>query len=41
MSDWKTVSLDCLIKSGAIKLGRGDVISRDDIHDNPGPYPAL
>ena len=33
------VLLDDFIKSGAISLGRGNVISSIDINDNPGNYP--
>jgi len=31
--------LDQLVKEGDIELGRGDVISKIDIRDTPGPYP--
>lgn len=33
------VSLEDLIAAGDIKLGRGNVISKIDIQNNPGPYP--
>ena len=39
MSDWHTTRLDSFTDSGAITLGRGDVISKDDINAFPGPYP--
>jgi restriction endonuclease S subunit len=31
--------LDDLIKENSVELGRGDVISKIDIRDTPGPYP--
>jgi len=33
------VSLESLVASGEVKLGRGNVISKIDIQNNPGPYP--
>lgn len=33
------VSLENLVASGEVKLGRGKVISKIDIQNNPGPYP--
>lgn len=39
MSDFRTRRLDELITAGEIYLGRGDVISKDDISNCPGPYP--
>ena len=39
MSEWKTISLDDLISSGQIELGRGEIISKDDIQNYPGQYP--
>lgn len=35
----KMISLESLVETGDIKLGRGNVISRIDIRNNPGPYP--
>ena len=39
MSDFRTRRLDELMTAGEIYLGRGDVISKDDITNHPGPYP--
>ena len=39
MPEIQTVRLDELITQGAVQLGRGDVISKDDIAEHPGPYP--
>lgn len=39
MPELQTLRLDELIAQGAIQLGRGDVISKDDIAAHPGPYP--
>ena len=39
MSDFRTRRLDELMTAGEIYLGRGDVISKDDIANHPGPYP--
>ena len=39
MSDFRTRRLDELMAAGEIYLGRGDVISKDDIANHPGPYP--
>ena len=33
------IPLDDLVVSGDVKLGRGNVISKIDIRENPGPYP--
>ncbi|WP_420389612.1 restriction endonuclease subunit S [Marinobacter sp.] len=33
------VPLDDLVASGEVQLGRGNVISKIDIRNNPGPYP--
>ncbi len=39
MSDFPKRRLDELLADGSLLLGRGDVISKDDIDANPGPYP--
>ena len=39
MTEWKRVLLDEYILNGVVELGRGDVISRDDIYADPGSYP--
>lgn len=39
MSDWQTKRLDHYLANDLITLGRGDVISKDDINAQPGPYP--
>lgn len=39
MSSWQSQKLDAWVNTGAIELGRGDVISKDDITAHPGPYP--
>ncbi len=39
MSEFPTRRLDELMADGAVLLGRGDVISREDIEAHPGPYP--
>lgn len=39
MSNWQTRRLDEYIDNGAITLGRGNIISKDDINLYPGPYP--
>lgn len=39
MSEWSTKRLDRFIAQGTITLGRGDIISKDDIEATPGPYP--
>ena len=37
---WESmIPLDDLVVSGDVKLGRGNVISKIDIRENPGPYP--
>ncbi|MCB2212998.1 restriction endonuclease subunit S [bacterium] len=39
MSEWKPLLLDQFIRDGSIELGRGNIISRVDIYQDPGPYP--
>lgn len=39
MVAWEVEKLDSWVTSGAIELGRGDIISKDDINAFPGPYP--
>ena len=39
MSKFTTKKLDDFIRQGTISLGRGDIISKDDIKTSPGPYP--
>ncbi len=39
MSEWTYKSLDELIRTGQIELGRGNIISKLDIDACPGPYP--
>jgi type I restriction enzyme, S subunit len=39
MSEFQTCRLDDLMTQGSVQLGRGDVISKDDIAAHPGPYP--
>jgi type I restriction enzyme S subunit len=39
MSEFPTQRLDEFIADGSVLLGRGDVISKDDIDAHPGPYP--
>lgn len=39
MSELQARRLDELIAEGSVSLGRGDVISKDDIDAHPGPYP--
>jgi type I restriction enzyme S subunit len=39
MNKFPTQRLDEFIADGSVLLGRGDVISRDDIEAHPGPYP--
>ncbi|ELI1837865.1 restriction endonuclease subunit S [Vibrio fluvialis] len=37
---WETmISVDSLVVSDQVKLGRGEIISKEDIRDLPGPYP--
>ena len=38
-NDIETLSLDELIKDKKITLGRGNIISKIDIRNNPGKYP--
>jgi type I restriction enzyme S subunit len=39
MSSWKTIKLDEWVKAGSIELGRGNIISKDDINKYHGAYP--
>jgi restriction endonuclease S subunit len=39
MNEFPTQRLDKFIAEGEVFLGRGDVISKDDIEAHPGPYP--
>jgi restriction endonuclease S subunit len=39
-SDWSETTLDDLIDSGVVALGRGNVISKKDMEADPGPYPV-
>jgi len=39
MSEFPTQRLDKFIDEGTVLLGRGDVISKEDIEAHPGPYP--
>ena len=39
MRNFQVRRLDELMTAGEISLGRGDVISKDDIANHPGPYP--
>lgn len=39
MSEFQTRRLDEFIAEGTVLLGRGDVISKEDIEEHPGPYP--
>lgn len=39
MHQLKSSKLDVLIKRNQIELGRGNIISRNDIENQPGPYP--
>lgn len=39
MSNWERITLDEWVKDGDIELGRGNIISKDDINNFPGPYP--
>lgn len=39
MIEWKTVPLDELVTTGKIELGRGNIISKNDIEQCPGNYP--
>ncbi|MEE3210682.1 MAG: restriction endonuclease subunit S [Pseudomonadota bacterium] len=38
-SKWELKKLDVLIRENKIELGRGNIISRIDIDQRPGPYP--
>jgi restriction endonuclease S subunit len=38
--DWAETSLDELVLSGVVTLGRGNVISKKDMEVDPGPYPV-
>ena len=37
---WAETSLDELVVTGAVSLGRGNVISKKDMEADPGPYPV-
>jgi type I restriction enzyme S subunit len=39
MIDWPVKTLDALCDEGVVLLGRGNIISKKDIAENPGPYP--
>lgn len=39
MSEFQTRRLDSFIADGSVLLGRGDIISKEDIEAHPGPYP--
>jgi type I restriction enzyme S subunit len=39
MSEFETRRLDFFIAEGSVLLGRGSIISKDDIEAHPGPYP--
>ncbi|WP_322994382.1 restriction endonuclease subunit S [Castellaniella sp.] len=39
MSEFQTRRLDSFIAEGSVLLGRGDIISKEDIDAYPGPYP--
>lgn len=39
MNSWEAITLDEWVKTGNIELGRGDVISKNDINNYKGPYP--
>lgn len=39
MAGWQLLKLEKWVERGKIELGRGNVISRDDISSKPGPYP--
>jgi len=39
MSNWPTEKLNDWVLAGDIELGRGDIISKEDIDTIPGPYP--
>ena len=38
--DWAETTLDELVISGVVVLGRGNVISKKDMEADPGPYPV-
>jgi len=38
--DWTETTLDDLVLSGVVLLGRGNVISKKDMEADPGPYPV-
>ena len=38
--DWTVTTLDELVLSGVILLGRGNVISKKDMEADPGPFPV-
>lgn len=39
MSEFQTRRLDAFIVDASVLLGRGDIISKEDIEAHPGPYP--
>jgi type I restriction enzyme, S subunit len=39
MSEWEVLKLHDWVTAGDIELGRGNIISKDDINAFPGPYP--
>jgi restriction endonuclease S subunit len=39
MSEFHTRRLDSFTADGSVLLGRGDIISKEDIEAHPGPYP--
>jgi type I restriction enzyme S subunit len=38
--EWRKTTLDELVNSGVVKLGRGNVISKKDMEADPGLYPV-
>lgn len=38
--EWRKVGLGDLEASGALELGRGQIISKDDLRRDPGPHPV-
>ena len=38
--DWTETTLEDLVLSGVVSLGRGNVISKKDMDADPGPYPV-
>lgn len=41
MSEFETRELDSFIADGSVLLGRGDIISKEDIEAHPGPYRSI